>query len=83
VCQVRDDGCSGDVRVVHVIACAPVVLIVVDDKPCGQPAAQDGPPDDCAGVPGEAVTRKRPRDVPGNLTVIPVRTGILARGVPA
>jgi len=52
-CHVRDDGCSQDVRVVHIIADAPVVLIVVDDEPCGQLAAQDGSPDDCAEVPGE------------------------------
>ena len=68
--HVHDDGCSRDLRVVYVIAYAPVVLIIVDDKSCRQLAVQDGSLDDRAEVPGEAAAWKRPRDVPGSLTVI-------------
>jgi hypothetical protein len=69
MCHVLYDGCSRYVRVIDVIAHAPVVFIVMDDKPHGQLTAQDGPLHDSAQVPREGASGEWPRDLPLNHAV--------------
>ena len=67
---MRHDACPVDVRVVNVIADAPVVLAVMNHEARRQLTAQDGPLYYCPQILREAAAWEWPRYVSHNLVVV-------------